>query len=78
MEELWEAYNGSGLLTMILQELTRWDDYARCMGVGQRQVRVMRYDPTQRHYHPSMALTARWNKPYMITPSPFVAHLGMT
>ena len=52
MEELWEAYNGSGLLTMILQEFIRWDDYARCMGIGQRQVRVMRYDPTQRHYHP--------------------------
>ena len=52
MEELWEAYNGSGLLTMILQEFIRWDDYARCMGIGQRQVRVMRYDPTKRYYHP--------------------------
>jgi hypothetical protein len=54
LQELWEAYNGSGLLTMVLQEFIRWDrgEYARCMGIGQREVRVMRYDPDRRYYHP--------------------------
>jgi hypothetical protein len=52
LQELWEAYNGSGLLTMVLQEFIRWDEYARCMGIGQKEVRVMRYDPNKRYYHP--------------------------
>ncbi len=50
MDELWDAYNKSGLLTMILQEFIRWDDYARCMGIGQKEVRVMRYNPHERNY----------------------------
>src|SRR5688572_7854210 len=54
MQELWEAYDGSGLLTMVLQEFIKWDEgeYARCMGIGQKEVRVMRYDPNRRYYHP--------------------------
>lgn len=54
MQELWQAYDGSGLLTMVLQEFIRWDEgeYARCMGIGQKEVRVMRYDPNRRYYHP--------------------------
>jgi glutathione synthase/RimK-type ligase-like ATP-grasp enzyme len=52
MDELWHAYNSCGLLTMILQEFIKWEEYARCMGIGQREVRVMRYDPNKRYYHP--------------------------
>lgn len=52
MQELWEAYNSTGLLTMILQEFIHWDEYARCMGIGQQRVRVMRYNPNERHYSP--------------------------
>ena len=54
MQELWEAYDASGLLTMVLQEFIKWDEgeYARCMGIGQKEVRVMRYDPNKRYYHP--------------------------
>ncbi len=54
MEELWHHYNHSGLLTMIIQEFIAWDEglYARCMGIGQEAVRVMRYDPKQRYYYP--------------------------
>jgi hypothetical protein len=54
MEELWYQYNHSGLLTMIIQEFIKWDDgaYARCMCIGQEKVRVMRYDPSKRYYHP--------------------------
>lgn len=52
MPELIYRYNYSGLLTMILQEFIQWDEYARCMCLGQEDVRVMRYDPVNRYYHP--------------------------
>src|SRR5687767_2883450 len=31
MEELFQAYDGSGLLTMIAQEFIQWEQYVRCM-----------------------------------------------
>jgi hypothetical protein len=48
--ELFEAYNQSGLLTMVLQEFVRWDNYIRCMCLDQRDILVMKYDPDQRRY----------------------------
>ncbi len=51
IDELIWRYNTSGLLTMILQEFIKWEEYARCMGLGQTDVHVMRYDPNSRHYH---------------------------
>jgi hypothetical protein len=50
-EELIWRYNQSGLLTMILQEFIQWDEYARCMVLGQTEINVMRYDPRTRYYH---------------------------
>lgn len=50
MEELWWRYNESGLLTMILQEFIQWDNYIRCMGLGQQDILVMKYDPINRRY----------------------------
>jgi hypothetical protein len=50
MEELWQRYNQSGLLTMVLQEYIRWDEYARCMCLGQEEIYVMKYDPRTRRY----------------------------
>lgn len=47
MEELWHAYNQTGLMTMVLQEFIKWDDYARCMVLGQDNVYVMKYKPGQ-------------------------------
>ena len=44
-EELFEAYNDSGMDCMMLQEGIEFDDYFRCYGVGQEEVRVMRYNP---------------------------------
>jgi glutathione synthase/RimK-type ligase-like ATP-grasp enzyme len=52
MQELWNAYDESGLLTMVLQEFIAWDEYARNMCIAQKEVRVMRYDPNKRYYHP--------------------------
>lgn len=52
IEELWQSYDDSGLLTMILQEFITWDVYARCMCLAQEDVRVMQYNPNDRYYYP--------------------------
>ncbi len=51
MTELIQRYNESGLLTMILQEFIKWENYARCMCLGQEEIYLMKYDPSQRKYH---------------------------
>ena len=51
VEELIEHYNGSGLLTMIVQEFIEWDQYIRCLCLGQTEVLPMKYDPRERRYH---------------------------
>ena len=56
LEDLWNAYNQSGLLTMVLQEFITWDHYVRCMCLGQRDVLVKRYDPNTRQYLPTDGL----------------------
>ena len=50
MQELWRAYDQSGLLTMILQEFIQWDNYIRCMALGRDDILIMKYDPTNRRY----------------------------
>ncbi len=51
-DDLWQAYNESGLLTMVLQEFIQWDNYLRCMCLGQSEIKVMKYDPDARQYLP--------------------------
>lgn len=51
LEDLWRAYDESGLLTMILQEFIEWDHYVRCMCIGQEHILPMKYDPKERRYH---------------------------
>ena len=50
VEELIRAYDGSGLLTMIVQEMVQWDQFVRCLCLGQEDVLVMQYDPRARKY----------------------------
>jgi pyruvate carboxylase len=50
MEELIQHYNGSGLLTMIVQAFVKWEQYVRCMVLGREHVLVMPYDPRERKY----------------------------
>jgi carbamoylphosphate synthase large subunit len=50
-EDVWNSYNQSGLLTMILQEFIHWEHYVRCMCLGQKEVLPMKYDPRERRYH---------------------------
>ncbi len=50
LEEVWRAYDQSGLLTMILQEFIEWDHYVRCLCLGQDDILPMKYDPKNRKY----------------------------
>jgi hypothetical protein len=52
MEELIRYYDTSGLLTMIAQEFISWDQYVRCMCIGQKLVLPMPYDTHNRRYIP--------------------------
>jgi hypothetical protein len=50
LEELIHHYDHSGLLTMIVQEFIRWDQFVRCLVIGREHVLPMKYDPRQRRY----------------------------
>ena len=50
-EEVWQNYDNSGLLTMILQEFIRWEHFVRCICLGQEEVLPIKYDPGERKYH---------------------------
>jgi hypothetical protein len=51
LEELIHNYNSSGLLTMIAQEFIEWDEFVRCMCIGQENILPIKYDPKARKYH---------------------------
>jgi RimK-like ATP-grasp domain len=44
LDQLWEAYNQTGTDVMILQEFIEWEQYVRCLVIGQEQVLVMKFD----------------------------------
>jgi hypothetical protein len=50
VEELIRKYDESGLLTMIVQEFVQWEQFVRCLCLGQEDVLVMQYDPRVRRY----------------------------
>ncbi len=49
--EFFAAYDQTGDLVMTLQQAIPFDDYVRCYCIGQKKVRIMRYDPLQPHDH---------------------------
>lgn len=51
IEELLYHYDQSGLLTMIVQEFVEWDEFVRCICIGQEHVLPIKYDPKERKYH---------------------------
>lgn len=51
LEELIHHYDTSGLLTMIVQEFIEWDQFIRCICIGQKEVMPIKYDPRERKYH---------------------------
>jgi|SRR5579859_2115191 len=50
LDELLEHYNQSGLLTMVVQEFIQWDQFVRCIALGQEEVLPIKYDPRERKY----------------------------
>ncbi|HUF51997.1 MAG TPA: hypothetical protein VMN60_14330 [Longimicrobiales bacterium] len=50
-DDVLQHYNESGLLQMILQEYIEWDQFVRCICLGQDEVLPIRYDPRERRYH---------------------------
>jgi hypothetical protein len=50
LDELIRNYDQSGLLTMIVQEFIHWDQFVRCLCLGQEEVLPMKYDPRERKY----------------------------
>jgi hypothetical protein len=50
-EELLHHYDQSGLLTMIVQEFIHWDEFVRCICLGQEEILPVKYDPKARQYH---------------------------
>jgi len=51
LDELIHHYDSSGLLTMVVQEFIEWDQFVRCLAIGQKHVLPMKYDPRERKYH---------------------------
>ena len=50
LDELIHHYDNSGLLNMIVQEFIDWEQFVRCLCIGQEQVLPMKYDPRNRKY----------------------------
>ena len=50
LDELVHHYDNSGLLTMVVQEFIRWDQFVRCLCIGQEEILPMKYDPRERRY----------------------------
>ena len=50
VDDLLRHYNESGRLTMIVQEFIEWEQFIRCLVIGQRDVLPMKYDPRERKY----------------------------
>jgi hypothetical protein len=49
--ELIENYNRSGLHTMIVQEFIDWEQFVRCICLGQDEIVPIHYDPRERKYN---------------------------
>ncbi len=50
LEELIHHYDSSGLLTMVVQEFIQWDQFVRCICIGQEEILPTKYDPRERRY----------------------------
>lgn len=50
VDELIRAYDETGILCMVLQEFIQWDQFVRCICIGQENIMPIRYDPGERKY----------------------------
>jgi len=53
VDELIRAYDETGSLCMVLQEYIEWDQFVRCICIGQTNIMPIKYDPRKRRYHVS-------------------------
>jgi len=44
MDELWNAYNQTGTECMVLQQFIDWENYARCLCIGQQDILPIKFD----------------------------------
>jgi hypothetical protein len=51
IDELIRAYNDTGTLCMVLQEFIDFEQFVRCICIGQTNIMPIKYDPKQRRYH---------------------------
>ena len=51
VDELLHHYNHFGRGTAIVQEFIDWQQYIRCISLGQEEVLPIKYDPRERKYH---------------------------
>ena len=49
-DEVFAAYDDSGIDCMMLQEGIAYTDYFRCYGIGREDVRIMRYNPAAQDF----------------------------
>jgi len=50
LDELLFHYDHSGRLTMVVQEFIRWQQFVRCLCIGQEEILPIHYDPGERRY----------------------------
>jgi hypothetical protein len=50
VDELIEAYDRTGTLCMVLQQFVEWDQFVRCICIGQDNIMPIKYDPGERRY----------------------------
>ncbi len=50
-EELIYHYNQTGTLCMMLQEFIDWEQFVRCVCVGQENIMPIKYNPQERRYY---------------------------
>jgi hypothetical protein len=51
LDELIHYYNQFGLRTVVVQEFIEWQQYVRCIALGQEEVLPIKYDPRAKKYH---------------------------
>ena len=51
VDELIRAYDETGTLCMVLQQYIEWDQFVRCICIGQTNIMPIKYDPRERRYH---------------------------
>ena len=50
-DDVLRHYNESAQLQMVLQEFIEWQQFVRCICLGQEEVLPIKYDPHERRYH---------------------------